>query len=277
MRSVVAALCLCVALLVAASSSAVAGENPFPLFKKSAPEDVQKDLEKPFGISFGYSKMTDTVKITDFAVALGGQPLPAGTVVIDHADHDTNTYLARVDAWLFPFLNVYGFAATINGETKNVPVKVNPFPGMPAIPIPSTVTMGYNGHLYGVGLTAAAGYKKFFASYDVNHEWVTLNIISNDTSATAQTIRAGIRTHAKGNMMAFYLGGFHLKLGDAPLTGAGVFPTVPSASFSLKAQPTDPWNTIAGANIGISKQLSLVIEGGFGTRKMFTIQPSVRF
>jgi len=277
MRLIAGTLCLCAALVCLVAAPAAAGDNPFPLFKKAIPEEYHGDLPRPSGISFAYSKMTDTVTISDFAVALGGQPLPPGAVVVNTADHDTNTYMARFDTWVLPFVNVYGFAATINGAAQNVPVTVNPIPGLPAIPVPSTITLDFNGHLYGVGATVAGGYKKFFASYDINREWVTLNILSNDTSAVAQSVRAGIRTNYQGNLMAFYAGAFHLELGDEPLTGAGIFPAVPSASFSLKAQPTDGWNTILGANIGISSRLSVIVEAGFGARKQFTVMPGVRF
>ena len=277
MRSIAGVLCLSAALVCVAPAMAAAGDNPFPLGKKSVPEAYRGDLQAPMGLSFAYSKMTDTVRISDFAVALGGQPLPAGAVVVNTADHDTNTFMARFDTWVLPFVNVYGFAATINGAAQNVPVTVNPIPGLPAIPVPPTITLPFNGHLYGVGTTLAGGYKKFFASYDINREWVTLSILSNDTSAVAQSIRAGVRTHVKGNLMAFYLGGFHLRLGDGPLTGAGIFAAVPSASFSLKVKPTDPWNTIVGANIGVSKQFTITVEAGLGTRKQFTIMPGVRF
>jgi hypothetical protein len=277
MRLIVRMLCVAVAIVSLSPVSPVAAENPFPLGKKAVPEEYRGDLQKPSGISFGYSKMTDTVIVSDFAVALGGQPLPAGTVVVDHADHDTNTYMARFDTWILPLVNLYGFAATFNGAAQDVPVKVNPFPGMPAVPIPSAITLKYNGHLYGVGATFAGGYRKFFASYDINREWVTLSILSNDTSAVSQSIRSGLRTHYKGNLMAFYVGGFHLRLGDEPLTGAGIFAAVPSASFSLKAQPVDAWNTIVGANLGVSKNFTVVAEAGLGTRKQFTIMPGVRF
>jgi hypothetical protein len=277
MRSYAGILCCCAALLCLAPAIAAAGDNPFPLGKKMVPETYRGELQAGSGISFAYSKMTDTVVISDFAVALGGQPLPAGTVVVDHADHDTSTYMARFDTWVLPFMNVYGFAATINGAAQNVPVKVNPFPGMPAVPIPSSITLDFNGHLYGIGTTFAGGYKKFLVTYDVNREWVTLNILSNETSAVAQSVRAGFWTHYNGNLVAVYAGGFHLRLGDGPLTGAGIFPAVPSASFSLKAQPTDPWNTIVGAKLGVSKQLTVTVEAGLGTRKQFTIMPGVRF
>jgi hypothetical protein len=277
MRVTAGTLCLTVAILCCAPLSATAGDNPLPFGKKSVPDEYRGDLQLPLGISFGYSRMTDAMVISDFAVALGGQPLPPGVVVVDQADHATNTYLARFDAWVLPFVNVYAFAAKLNGEVKNVAVKVNPIPGLPVPPLPPFIGLDFDGHLYGVGTTIAAGYRSFFASYDINREWVTLSILSNTAPALSQSIRTGFRTKIRGDVAAFYVGGFHLSLRDADLTGSDIFPGVPGASFSLTAKPTDPWNMLVGATVPVVKHLTVTAEAGLGTRKQFTIMPGVRF
>jgi hypothetical protein len=43
------------------------------------------------------------------------------------------------------------------------------------------------------------------------------------------------------------------------------------------ASPQSPWNMLVGANIEITRTLVLTAEAGVGTRKQFTIMPSVRF
>jgi hypothetical protein len=185
--------------------------------------------------------------------------------------------VARFDTWLFPFLNVYALAATLDGQAADVAFKVNPIPGMPPLPIPSTIEPSYSGHFYGVGATVAGGYKKFFASYDINRQWVTINLFDNTVPALSQGIRAGVYGKLRGANAAAYVGGFHISLRDAVLTGQNFIPGLPAGSFSLVASPQSPWNMLVGANIEITRTLVLTAEAGVGTRKQFTIMPSVRF
>jgi hypothetical protein len=211
---------LAVALLLAAVPDPVlAQDNPFPLGKKSVPEKFWGYQPKPVGISFGYTYLNDLMDISDFKFSPGGQPLPPGAVVVSEARHKTSVQVARFDTWLFPFLNVYALAATLDGQAADVAFKVNPIPGMPPLPIPSTIEPSYSGHFYGVGATVAGGYKKFFASYDINRQWVTINLFDNTVPALSQGIRAGVYGKLRGANAAAYVGGFHISLRDAVLTG----------------------------------------------------------
>jgi hypothetical protein len=277
MRLIAGVLSLCAALVCVGATTVAAGDNPLPLGKKAVPEEYRGSLQRPTGISFGYTHMVDTMAISDFTFALGGQPLPPGAIQVSEATHTTSIFMGRFDTWVLPFLNVYAFAATLNGTASNVAFRVNPIPGMPALPIPSTIAPSYNGHLYGIGATLAGGYKKFFATYDINREWVTLNLFDTTVPALTQAIRSGVRGTLHGANAAVYAGGFHLSLRDAVLSGQNFIPGLPSGTFSLKARPTNAWNTLIGTNIEITRSLSITAEAGLGTRKQFTIMPSVRF
>ena len=267
------------AALIAALVPAFAGaaENPFPLGKKSVPEQYQPNLSEPVGISFGYSHINDMVDVSDFTFTLGGQPLPPGVIEVSEARHSTSIYFARFDTWVLPFLNVHGMAAVLDGQASDVAFKVNPMPGMPPLPIPATIEPAYTGQLYGVGAMLAGAYKRFFASYDISRQWVTLNIFDDTVPALTQAVRAGVHGRLNGGSVAVYVGGFHLSLRDAVLTGQNFIPGLPSGSFSMVASPQSAWNTVVGGNIQIAKGLVLMAEAGFGTRKQFVIMPSVRF
>ena len=254
-----------------------AGDNPFPIGKKSVSDASKGDLPLPVGLSFGYSYINDMMDISDFAFTLGGQPLPPGAIEVSKARHKTSVYLARFDTWVFPFLNVYALAATLDGQAADVAFKVNPIPGLPALPVPSTIEPSYSGHFYGIGATLAGTYKTFFASYDINRQWVTISLFDSTVPALSQGIRAGVRGKVRGANASAYAGAFHLSLRDAVLTGANFIPGLPSGTFSLVARPQSPWNALAGANIEVTRRLAVTVEAGFGTRKQLTIMPSVRF
>ena len=165
------ALAVVVAMIVAVlPAQALAGDNPFPIGKQSVPEKYRGLQQLPVGISFGYTYLNDLMDISDFSFSLGGQPLPPGAIEVSGARHKTAVKLARFDTWILPFLDVYGLAAVLDGQAEDVAFKVNPIPGLPALPIPSTIAPSYTGHFYGVGATLAGGYKAFFASYDINRQ-----------------------------------------------------------------------------------------------------------
>jgi hypothetical protein len=277
MRRIALAVVVIAVSLALVPAIARAGENPFPIGKNLVPEAYRGDLLLPSGLSFGYSYMNDTMAISSFTFTLGGQPLPPGAIEVSSAKHNTAIELARFDTWVFPFLNVYGLAAVLNGHASDVAFKVNPVPGLPTLPIPSTIEPSYTGHFYGIGMTLAAGYKKCFASYDINRQWVTINLFDNTVPALTQGIRAGVHGRLHGAHTAAYVGGFHVSLKDEVLTGQNFIPGLPGGSFSLVASPRSPWNTLVGTKIEITRRLVVTAEAGFGTRKQFTIMPSVRF
>lgn len=277
MRTIVRAVLATAVMLAVVPVLALAGGDPFPIGKKSVPEAYRGDLSLPSGLSFGYSYMNDMMDISNFTFSLGGQPLPPGAIEVSKARHKTSVYLARFDTWVFPFLDVYALAATLDGQASDVAFKVNPIPGLPALPIPSTIAPSYNGHFYGVGATLAANYKMIFASYDINRQWVTINLFDNTVPALSQGIRAGVHGKLHGANAAAYAGAFRLSLRDAVLSGQNFIPGLPGGSFSLVASPQSAWNGLAGAHIEISRRLVVTAEAGFGTRKQFTIMPSVRF
>ena len=275
-RSVPAVFALAL-LLAAVPDPVLAQDNPFPLGKKSVPEKFWGYQPQPIGISFGYTYLNDLMDISDFSFSLGGQPLPPGAVIVSEARHKTSVQLARFDTWLFPFLNIYALAATLDGQAADVAFKVNPIPGMPPLPIPSTIEPSYTGHFYGIGMTLAAGYKQFFASYDINRQWATISVFDNTVPAIVQGIRAGVHGKVNGANAAVYAGAFHLSLRDEVLTGKNFIPGLPDHSFSLVASPQSAWNMLIGGRIEVTRTFVVTAEAGLGTRKQFVIMPGVRF
>jgi len=277
MRSLVRVV-LAVAVIVAAVSVHVlAADNPFPLGKNRVPEALKGSQSLPSGLSFGYTYMNDMMDLSNFTFSLGGQPLPPGAIEVTEGRHKTSVYMGRFDTWVFPFLNVYAMAATIDGSASDVAFKVNPIPGMPPLPIPSTIEPSYTGHFYGIGMTLAAGYKQFFASYDINRQWATISIFETTVPAIAQGIRAGVHGKVNGANAAVYAGAFHLSLRDEVLTGKNFIPGLPDHSFSLVASPQSAWNMLVGGKIEVTRTFVVTAEAGLGTRKQFVIMPGVRF
>ena len=143
------------------------GENGssrvLPLFKGKIPEEYREHVTLPVGISFNYVHQVLPLEIFDAELEVPGMPLPPGLVRGGTIKPHTDSYVARLDAWLFPFLNVYGTAGYFGGDAKEIHLDLAaPVP----LPIPSEAS--YSGSTYGVGTTGAFAYRAFFASYDIN-------------------------------------------------------------------------------------------------------------
>ncbi len=73
-----------------------------PIWGKKA-KDKGFDLPLPFGIGLSYTYIHQNMVVSD--VRIEGHPL---NLNIRDAETTTHTGVFRADAWLFPFLNVYG-------------------------------------------------------------------------------------------------------------------------------------------------------------------------
>ena len=106
--------------------SVAAVEYPyiFPLFGENV---VRKgfDLPYPIGISISYYQQGMGVIMDRVSLGLTeGQLMPLAFIGFEDVHNDATNYNARVDLWLFPFLNIYGMLAYAKSEadvTLNAP------------------------------------------------------------------------------------------------------------------------------------------------------------
>jgi hypothetical protein len=80
-------------------------------------------------------------------------------VRFDEISAQTSTFNMRVDAWVLPFLNIYG----IVGQTKKADISIKLVE-----PFPLSVTTEVAGTYIGYGIMAAGGVGPFFISADLN-------------------------------------------------------------------------------------------------------------
>ena len=71
--------------------------------------DLGYDLPLPYGIGLTFSRVKSFNALTDIKVGLNGNPKePFPFVTFKDSPSDTDTWQGKLDAWLFPFLNVFG-------------------------------------------------------------------------------------------------------------------------------------------------------------------------
>src|SRR5881394_3003993 len=84
----------------------------------------------PFGVGINYYREEQPFNINDLKVAVRGRP-PVSVkdfAVLDKVNTTQHSVVARLDTWIFPFLNFYGVAGHTAGEMNGVI-------GLPAIQV----------------------------------------------------------------------------------------------------------------------------------------------
>ena len=130
------------------------------------------DIPLPLGFSPAYTYLQRDIKIHDLRIGLNGAtPQSVINFVNVGSRIKVNAGLGRIDAFIFPFLDVYGLLGYLSEESTTSGIATIPLPG----PGGRTRTVSFSGVtpvdglLTGVGVTAAMGYKQFFAALDVNY------------------------------------------------------------------------------------------------------------
>jgi hypothetical protein len=199
-------------------------------------------------------------------VEVAGRPVD---VTIHDAPTTTHTGIFRADAWVLPFLNVYGLFGETAGVTKPAVV----FPNGKAL----ESEVSYNRFSYGAGMTVAGGWKALFLTLDAN--WTTGAIISKEGGQVGdkpiQTITCAPRlgvlmSSGRLGTGSIWVGGMYL-VATSEIQGRVDLSQHPelvsligrdSLSYSVRVEPKEHWNLLLGGNWQFNKRWSLTAEVG---------------
>jgi hypothetical protein len=274
--------------------------NIFPLLGRKAVERGF-DLPKPVGLNVIGLYMNQGIEITDLGLSTGSNPIAP----IDFIGFGTNTstvYSAnlRLDLWVLPFLNVYGFAGRAQAKTK---VEVS-------TPISFTSEVDQPGNYGGVGLTGAMGLKRNFIAADINWSWSDFEKLDEPVFGRVFSARFGRTIKLGGPKRAsFWVGTMNQKFrsetNGSLLLSEAIPPEVvdkirtalenvqnqpwymnltpaqklvvdqvvdallnsnagnTTINYQLQKDPADPWNMLVGGNIDLNKRWTIRAEVGF--------------
>jgi hypothetical protein len=281
-------------------SLAAGQELPLPLGISANVFFMEQDMTAPF-IGLDASKIPSNVVEGLVGSAVGSQ-MPAGTppaqiqAAVANAVADVTSMLpnlqatadkiesratsttAKIDAWVLPFLNVYGVVGYVDGETTASGLSVND-PMLDAL-LPSSFALPYSGPVYGGGVTLAAGYNQFFASVDANYTEADLDIGDSSIEAFVISPRVGITGELGGLNGSLYVGAMYQDVDENqngtvpfPIPGVGPVPV----GFDVISQAEDEWNYLVGANLKAGESWHYGIEVGFSERTHVMATLNYRF
>ena len=274
------------AIAVVSTTSAQAGSlsDSLPLGKSLA---AGHELPLPLGISANVFFMEQDMEAQSIAVDIPPLPLPTGPLQLPPGlpaesaklESRVTTTTAKIDAWLLPFLNVYGVAGYVDGETTASGFSVGGLPPELASLLPNSFAIAYSGSTYGVGGTLAAGYNQFFAALDANYTESDLDIGDSTIEAFVISPRIGITGDLGGLSGALYVGAKYQDV-DEQQNGTVKFPIMGTSvpvGYDVISAAKEEWNYLVGANLKESESWNYGIEVGFSDRTHVMATLNYRF
>ena len=281
------------------------GEAEKPKEKKEAVEPITRkipiwgekiremgyDLPLPFGVGANFVWMDQGIDIRELTVGVGSRSTEPGFITFSNARSRNTATTVRLDAWLLPFLNIYGLFGYLDGNTEldiNVPGLTIDVPIIGPVPIfdPFTipVEVDYDGVTYGGGMTLAGGYKRMFGSLDMNYTRSDINLTDGEVTTLTISPRLGILFEApaiKGSG-ALWIGTMYMDYKETisdSINLREIDPELPSLTldYEVKIKNKEKFNFIFGGQWEITKRWQIMAEGGVGERKQLILGAFFRF
>ena len=274
------------AIAVACNTSAQADSlsDSLPLGKSLA---AGQELPLPLGISANVFFMEQDMEAQSIAIDIPPLPLPTGPLQLPPGlpaesaklESRATSTTAKIDAWVLPFLNLYGVAGYVDGETTASGFSVGGLPPELASLLPNSFSIAYSGPVYGGGITLAAGYNQFFALLDANYTESDLDIGDSTIEALIISPRIGITGDLGGLSGSLYIGAMYQDV-DEQQNGTVKFPImgmpVP-VGYDVISEAEEKWNYLVGANFKASESWNYGIEAGFSGRTHVMATLNYRF
>ena len=264
--------------------------------------DKGYDLPLPYGAGLIYSFNDQQQSISELEVGINGRDkVPFQFVSFDKAVTTTDNLNAKVDAWLFPFMNVYAtygpleadanieFLIDGNGMLEHMGIDCGGLvrPRLCDRLQDQTFLLPIHtkpsGTAWSLGGVLAGGWKGWFVTIPFNYSRVDLgDTIAEGDPIVTLTPRFG-RNFVLGDLgnFALFAGGNYLK-SELQISGTYQIPVedqVLTFDYTVQQKNKDAWNLVFGFNWDINKQFSWSVEydGFIGTREAVIASVGWRF
>lgn len=217
----------------------------------SQPPGMQLPLHRGAGLTFYAQDQDYTLDRLEVGIP-GFDPALAKNLAVTNRIWTAH---ATLDYWVAPFLDLEVLAGYIHGTTDVALSRLN-------IGIPlQDIKVKYHGTVYGAGVTAAAGWDRFFSTLTVQYTNTSLNVTDSSVTAWVVTPKIGYTVGKVGLFVgAEWQDPEEKHRGQYDVPGLGVVP------FSVTLVAKNKWNYHAGLSTGVGRHWLFTLEGGFGNR-----------
>jgi hypothetical protein len=209
------------------------------------------------------------------------------TATATKVESEVDNYNVRLDAWVFPFLNIYGVVGKVEGENTVSGVSVTDnwsVLGSPVKDILDPLKAGvdangfkidYEGDVFGFGAILAGQWGKYWGTIDYNFTQTDLDIITSEIDTHTISPRIG-RLGSLGNVKgSLWIGAMHQAVDEVhngKINYSGI-----DVEFNARNEQENEWNFLLGGAAELSERIHVGIEGGLGDRKQVMGNLTFRF
>ncbi len=171
-------------------------------------------LQLPLGVNINYVYANIDMKITEFTLNIGDYDLSdiinIETLNFTEVSANSSGLNYRADAWIFPFMNVYGLFSKISRWTS---VRLQPTwkdsLGNVILQLPEFgATVDFDAIAYGAGTTLVFGYQNYFLSTDINNSATDTELLDNQVGVLNLSTRLGYKFDLSRNNPDFFLAAY---------------------------------------------------------------------
>ena len=262
--------------------------------------DMGYDLPLPYGFSLILVHAEQDMLLGSLEVGLNGSSKqPFEFVAFENAQAINDTLQLKFDAWLFPFMNVFGLIGRVEGDAPmDILLDGNGMLDMLGVSCPSInplcpvlndriitlpIEAPFSGTTYGIGAVLAGGWNDWLVAVPMNFTYANMDTTDTEGIAVTVTPRFGrLFNFDRYGKLALFAGGNYL---NAELDVSGrVYLPVPGGDdlqvdYDISQKNKDEWNLILGGNWDISKNWSVMAEynGFIGSRETFIASLTFRY
>jgi len=222
------------------------------------------DLPYPFGISLNYIHVDRDIEVKKIRVAVDGGP----DVGLDRflqigANSSVDVVIGRLDVWLLPFLNVYGYGGRqYNESDARIDVSIPPVVPFPPASVRVRGSGKLEGPVYGGGFQVAGGYDWWFLTGGADFAFAEFDEFDSDFSGRVYGVRTGWQGAFRRIGLRAWTGASYFDT-RTTVKGRFVLPDSRVVRFKVDQRPQHPWNAVIGFNASPSKHFDLTFEYGF--------------
>ncbi|AEV33833.1 hypothetical protein Oweho_2875 [Owenweeksia hongkongensis DSM 17368] len=186
--------------LFAQTSDSIVYPYVLPIWGQQVQDRGMADqLQLPFGLNVNYVNAFIELEITDFDLSIGGRDFSKivnlETLNFQEVSATTNGANFRADAWVLPFMNVYGMFSSVTGGTN---VTLQPTwkdaVGDVILQLPQfSSNVDFNAVAYGLGTTLIFGWDGYFSSIDLNYSATKTELLEDQVGYLTMSSRGGYR------------------------------------------------------------------------------------
>ena len=248
--------------LLAGAAPALADDFFLPFGREMAGDTP---LPRPIGVSVDFFTMDQGYRIEQLAFTLPGVSLGSPDAI--EVDNRINHQDLKIDAWILPFLNVFGVWGHVHARTdvdlSGVQLPIN----LGVLPVK------YSGTVYGGGFTLAYCTENWFATLTGTY---TDTDLSGDFDSKVNSKSWQPRIGYITGPWAFYVGGMYLDVSEKH-AGDITIPFLGNVPFAVTLSQEGDWNPNIGMHYNFNDFAEVSLEFGGGDRTTTLLNIGIRF